>query len=281
MLWFLTRNRENKVRRLSITSTLVRRADLRFIEAAEALRPYVGCFWVVTAKRDATIRTVPDSSTAISIQLQRTGTSGWVLRGPMVRPEERRFRLPAILIGVRLRPGVAFLVSGIAAHTIVGRHVRLSGTAACHALAGEEPLSRTPAQYIDILQSFLVERLTNANVHLVVAKAIDEIQQAHGAVRIAEVAARCGVSSRHLNRLMHVWVGYGPKCFGRIVRFQETLKQIEHSPSRSAAALASETGYFDQAHLTLDLTHFAGATPGHLVSRCVADFSKTRCDELL
>jgi AraC-like DNA-binding protein len=266
---------------LSITSTLVRRADLRFIEAADALRRYVGCFWVVTAEPDATIRIVPDGSTAISIQLQKSGTSGWVLRGPMVRPEERRFRSRAMLIGVRLRPGVAFLVSGIAAHTIVGRHVRLSGTTAFHALAGEEPLARTPFQYIDILQSFLAERLTTANMHIVVAKAMEEIQQAHGCVRVAEVAARCGVSPRHLNRLMRIWVGYGPKCFGRIVRFQETLKQMEHSPSRSAAALASETGYFDQAHLTLDLARFAAATPRHLASSCVADFSKTRCDDPL
>jgi hypothetical protein len=64
-----------------------------------------------------------------------------------------------------------------------------------------------------------------------------------------------------------------------MVRFQATLKQIEESPARPAAALASETGYFDQSHLTLDLARFAAATPRHLASRCVADFSKTRCDD--
>ena len=56
---------------------------------------------------------------------------------------------------------------------------------------------------------------------------------------------------------------------------------MEQSPSRSGAALASENGYFDQAHLTLDMTRLADATPGHLTSRAVADFYKTRCNESL
>ena len=37
-----------------ISSTLIHRAEIRFNEAAETLRPYVGCFWVVTAEREAT-----------------------------------------------------------------------------------------------------------------------------------------------------------------------------------------------------------------------------------
>jgi hypothetical protein len=65
------------------------------------------------------------------------------------------------------------------------------------------------------------------------------------------------------------------------VRFQEALKQMENMPAGNGAALASEAGYFDQAHLTLDLTRMAGATPRHLASRSVADFYKTRCDVAL
>jgi hypothetical protein len=57
--------------------------------------------------------------------------------------------------------------------------------------------------------------------------------------------------------------------------------EIDQSPRRPAAALASETGYFDQAHLTLELGRLAGATPRHLASNGVADFSKTRCDDIL
>ena len=51
---------------------------------------------------------------------------------------------------------------------------------------------------------------------------------------------------------MRTWVGYGPKRFASIVRFQETLSRLEDAPGRSAATLATETGFFDQAHLTTE-----------------------------
>jgi hypothetical protein len=45
----------------------------------------------VAAGRGATIRVVPDGSTAISILIQKSGLSGWVLRGPLMRSAQRRF----------------------------------------------------------------------------------------------------------------------------------------------------------------------------------------------
>jgi AraC-like DNA-binding protein len=265
---------------MSVTSTVVYRAETRFIEAVNALRPYVGCFWVITAQRGAMIRVVPDGSTSISIQLSDGQYPPWFLRGPLVTPQVRRFASPATLIGVRLRPGVAFLVSGIAADAMVGRRVRLRGKV-FRPLAAPEHAARTPTQHLDILQGFLIERLTNVRVHDVVAKALYEIERAHGCVRVADIAAECGVSQRHLNRLMRTWVGYGAKRFGCIARFQTTLEQMDRAPGRSGARLAAESGYFDQAHLTVDMIRLADATPGRLASRSVADFYKTRCDETL
>lgn len=265
---------------MSITSTVIDGADTRFVEAADVLRPYVGCFWVITANRGATIRVVPDASTSISNQLGAGSSSGWFLRGPLIKPQELHFRAPATLIGIRLRPGVAYLVSGITADAMLGRRIRLSGPA-FRALASRNGAARTPAQHIELLQEFLIGRLTNACVHPIVSNAMRTIEETHGCAPVATVAARCGVSPRHLSRLMREWVGYGPKCLARVVRFQETLKQMESMPAQNGASLASEAGYFDQAHLTLDLTRMAGATPRHLASRSVADFYKTRCDVAL
>jgi len=146
---------------ISISSSVVDRAEIKFHEATDVLRPFVGCFWVVTAEQDATIRVVPDGSSAISIQLQERQSSEWSLRGPLLRPDERRFASPAILVGIRLRPAVAFLLSGIPAHTLVGRRIGLNRMSAFHDLTSEE-LPRTPEQCIDVLQRFLVRRLEHS-----------------------------------------------------------------------------------------------------------------------
>jgi methylphosphotriester-DNA--protein-cysteine methyltransferase len=168
----------------------------------------------------------------------------------------------------------------MAADSMVGRRIHLKGPAfrrlswpQCHAL--------TPEHVIDVLQCFLIDRLENRSVHPIVAVAVREIEGASGCPRVGAIADACGVSARHLSRLLRAWVGYGPKALGRIIRFQATLKQMEDLPGRSGAALASDGGYFDQAHLTLDTGRLAGATPHHLASRCVADFHKTRCEDPL
>jgi AraC-like DNA-binding protein len=280
MLSFSPERVRDFVRIMSISSTLVDRADIRFHEAAGALQPFVGCFWVVTAERGATIRVVPDGSTAISIQLQNDEPAEWFLRGPLIRPDERRFTASAILVGIRLRPGVAFLLSGIHNHTIVGRRCRLSELASFRDLVAEELHPVTPERCIAVLQRFLLHRLERATLHPTVVSAIREVEREHGCMSVPDLAARCRVSPRHLHRLMRSWVGYGPKRYANIIRFQATLHQMEDTPGRNGAALASENGFFDQAHLTLDLGRFAKTTPSRLASVGVADFSKTRCNDL-
>jgi hypothetical protein len=236
---------------------------------------------VITAERDATLRVVPDGSTAISIQLQDGRPDGWSLRGPLLHPDERRFASPATLVGVRLRPGIAFVLSGIAADSLVGRRIALAGVTAFHELVHAEPVPHTADEHIAALERFLLARLTTSTVHPVVSVALREIERERGAVRAAELAERCAVSPRHLNRLMRLWVGFGAKRLATVIRFQSTLHQMEQSPRQPAAFLASDNGYFDQSHLTGDVARFGGATPSRLSSRHVADFSKTRCDDLL
>jgi AraC-like DNA-binding protein len=264
----------------TITSTVVRQAEVEFREAAVELRPYVGCFWTISAEQDATIRIVPDLSTSISTELRGGQMSGWWLRGPLVRPDERQFSSPATLVGVRLRPGVAFVLSGIPAHTMLGGRIVASTVPALRELVADSAAAKTPMECIDVLERFLIQRLRNASVHEVVARALREIEQDNGCAHIGDLPARCQISARHLNRLMHVWIGFSAKSIASIVRFQAALKEIEHAPEQSGAALAIETGYFDQAHLTANLSRFAGATPRQLASRHVSDFYKTRCDDL-
>jgi len=257
---------------MSISSTLVQRAQIRFHEPADALRPFVGCFWVLTAERGAAIRVVPDGSAAISIQLDGRPRR-WCLRGPLLRPDVRRFRSPATLTGIRLRPGVVRLLTGSPAHATVGRRLPFDDLPACRRPA-------SPDRCIEVLQDFLLERLAHASLPDVVAAALDVIERAHGSVSVEEVASRCRVSPRHLNRLMRTWIGYGAKRYATVVRFQATLHEMDRTPALAPAALASGNGYFDQSHLTFDLSRLGGATPGRLAATGVADFSKTRCDDL-
>jgi methylphosphotriester-DNA--protein-cysteine methyltransferase len=262
---------------MSISSTVVSGADIRFVKAADALGPFVGCFWVITTRPRAMVRVVPDGSTAISIELRRNRRTAWQLRGPLVRPEERRFPAASCIVGVRLRPGVAHILTGVAADVLVNRRTSLDALASFRALTRAEPRPDTPACCIELLERFLIDQLRTASVNDAVAAALAEIERAQGCIRVSHLARMVGVSPRQLNRLMRSWIGYGAKRAASIARFQAALHRMEQSPGQPAAALALANGYFDQSHLNLDVTRFAGSTPRRLTSDHAADFAKTLC----
>jgi methylphosphotriester-DNA--protein-cysteine methyltransferase len=147
-----------------------------------------------------------------------------------------------------------------------------------HEFTSIDPVPKTATEWIAALQKLLIDQLADTHINPLVTKALNEIHARHGSVSVGDVASRCGVTERHLCRLMRDWIGYGTKQYANVVRFQSTLAQMESAPNSTAAVLAADSGYFDQSHLNVDVARFAGDTPGTLASQRVSDFSKTHCD---
>jgi AraC-like DNA-binding protein len=263
---------------MSISSTIVDRADIQFHAAPPALKEHVGCFWIIKAEHGATMRVVPDGTTTIAIKQYEDGRFEGYLRGPSLQPNDLSIAPSTTLIGVRLRPGVAHNLSSLAIHTLVDQRACLRDHKEFLELTSPKPVPLTPLQWVAKLQQFLISRLAGSSVHPLVTKVLDDIHAEHGSVSVAEVAARHGVSERHLTRLMRDWIGFGTKRYASIVRFQSTLEQMESAREVPAAVLATDAGYFDQSHFNVDVARYAGATPGNLITEHVSDFSKTHCD---
>ncbi|HEU4655779.1 MAG TPA: helix-turn-helix domain-containing protein [Steroidobacteraceae bacterium] len=263
---------------MSISSTLLGGADIRFHPAAPELQPHVGCFWIITARAGAIMRLVPDGTTSIAFEQKiDRGLTGY-LRGPLLEPAELVFSVPTTLIGVRLRPGVAFNLTRVPVHHIGRRRVPLAEFDLLHEFVSVSEHALAPDARIALLQRLLSQRLQGSSIHPVVSRALEKIHADRGCVSVADVAVRCDTSERHLSRVMRDWIGYGPKRYAAIVRFQQSLTGMERVPRSSMAAIATETGYFDQSHMYADVSRFAGATPGDLIETGVSDFSKTQCD---
>ena len=84
-------------------------------------------------------------------------------------------------------------------------------------------------------------------------------------VSVDQLANEAGVSSRQLERRFLREVGVGPKLLGRIIRFQQVFRAVEHR-NAAWAEVAVECGYYDQAHLIRDFNQFAQQTPAVLFS---------------
>jgi len=226
------------------------------------------------------LRTLPDACATLSIESGHNKALACFLAGPRQTPAERAPATGQTLFGVRLKPGVAFALTSVPVHTLVERRVRLAallpkaGSRLENSLAG----TRTVDKGIDVLERFLLQRLSEVPIDARVQAALKRIEECRGHIRIEQLACDCQVSLRHLDRLLRNWAGLSPKRLARIMRFQALLQHMEISPSDRSAGAAAELGYFDQAHLTNEVASFAGTSPGKIIPHRVADFSKTRCE---
>ena len=80
---------------------------------------------------------------------------------------------------------------------------------------------------------------------------------------IAELADELGISHGHLDREFGRIVGLSPRVLSRVLRLRALVALDRRATARSGwTALASELGWFDQAHLIRDFRRFTGVTPG-------------------
>jgi AraC-like DNA-binding protein len=102
-----------------------------------------------------------------------------------------------------------------------------------------------------------------------VLRAWRQLLRAGGAVRVGDLAAETGWSSRHLASRFRTEIGLTPKAAARVIRFDRAKQAlIRHVHTRAShdggyqlADLAADTGYFDQAHLAREFRSLAGVPP--------------------
>jgi transcriptional regulator GlxA family with amidase domain len=93
---------------------------------------------------------------------------------------------------------------------------------------------------------------------------VDIIAAAPSQTRIGELSRELNISERQLRRRFEQAIGYGPKTFGRVLRFRTFLDLVEEHGYPLAQA-AAEAGYSDQAHLTRECKDLSGLPPTELL----------------
>jgi AraC-like DNA-binding protein len=109
------------------------------------------------------------------------------------------------------------------------------------------------------------QRRDHASVRPEVAHAWYLLERSRGRAPVSAVVDRVGVSARHLTMLFHREVGRSPKTVAMLMRFENATARIAESArlcgTVDLAAVALDTGYSDQAHLTREFVRFAGTSP--------------------
>jgi AraC-like DNA-binding protein len=207
-------------------------------------------------------RTVPNGSVEIAYEV---GTNVLHVAGPQRGPTVAHVAPGTTLVGIRVRPGLAEPILGLPASELVDVDVEADqvwgrGAATLAERLAEAGSGEGAAR---LLESEVTRRLAFASAPdpLVVA-AVGRLQpwRRRG---IGVQTADLFISPRQLRRRFVAALGYGPRTFQRLLRFQGflALAQGRRDARVSLVRLAQRAGYADQAHLTRECGMLTGLTP--------------------
>lgn len=83
---------------------------------------------------------------------------------------------------------------------------------------------------------------------------------------IGDLAAALGISHGHLDREFTRVVGLSPRTLARVLRVRGLLEQVDVHDRIAWTSLATELGWYDQAHLIRDVTRHTGVPPSAYVA---------------
>jgi AraC-like DNA-binding protein len=187
---------------------------------------------------------------------------GAVLSGPYSRAFVCDAAQHEAIVGVHFRPGGTVPFLNDATNELADTHVDLAdlwGPSACEL---RERLCEVtmPHERFRILEEFLVRRLRRT-AHPAVAAALQMFGPAGTDASVRNVARSVGLCERRFIQVFNTHVGFTPKLFCRLLRFQRARTLAQQVERIDWSQLASSCGYFDQSHLIHDFQEFSSSSP--------------------
>jgi len=226
------------------------------------LRESIACVWTACASGDRH-GVLPDGMVDI---VWARGREPWVA-GPDSTARSATVPKGAPQAGIRFLPGTASPILAVPVSELLDRRVPLAEFwphKLVQRLRERLDRSNSRGEAMLALEDLVQERLADAPRPdaLVAAKVLEIVRRVPAQPRSAgDLARLAGISERQLRRRFVAAIGYGPKMFERVTRFQHFRRLASLTPGRGLASLAADAGYADQAHLSRECMKLSGNPP--------------------
>ena len=255
-------------------------SDYREFPVPAHLADYFLCFWKqdIIGSRTYAHRVLPDAC----VDIVFINDDPPVVVGPWTEPFVARLAAGTRIVGARLHPGHAPSLLGMPAAELLNRSALLSDVWGQNKARFAPVLdsARSASRRLGLVETLVRVTRLAAQPDPVVAASIRWLAR-HSRGRVEQLSQLTGMSHRQLQRRFVAAVGYGPKIFQSVLRFQRLLNFASGpSAQHSFADLAAAAGYADQAHMTREARRFANCTPTVLLrsAKCtlrMSDLFKT------
>lgn len=269
------------------TNHAAARSDYREYAPPRSLANHFLCLWTQTiagCRGEYAQRVLPDGC----IDIVFVNDEPPIVVGPWVNPFVARFPVGTKIVGARWYPGCAPALLGLPAAELLNQSVALRDIWSCRSSVSFEQVCEQPnlGARRSSLEGLLLRLLGDAAPRDPIVNPSIQWLARHKHGRIEQLSRWIGISSRQLQRRFSESVGYGPKSFQSILRFQRLLHFAGRAEGRmNLAELSADAGYSDQAHMTREVQRFSGSPPTGLFQSAqsalqMSDLFKPPPDEL-
>jgi len=226
------------------------------------LARFVRHYWLSLSNDSPIYTALPDGCVDVVLEVTTDDYGAWIY-GSTTQPTDIACSRGAHYLGIRFQPGQSRHFIDAVTSEITDARAEL------------QSLMQFPAQRIAtrIATSTLFRQLDETLTTMlsrsppatsVIDHVIQYVEAHRGVVGVEDIAHRFGKSRRQIERTFPRIVGIPLKFFCTITRLRHAASLIARCDGRSLTAIAMDTGYSDQAHMTRDFRRLTGATPGRL-----------------
>jgi AraC-like DNA-binding protein len=167
--------------------------------------------------------------------------------------------------GVLCAPATGHLLTGRSMADVVDRFVELDTVVPGLTGRVRSAYLREPAAVVDVYEETLRTLLPVSEEGLLVNRVVDLVETSPDLLRVSDLCERVGIADRSLQRLTRRWLGLSPKWLVQRRRLGEAADRLR-AGGTTAAQIAADLEYADQAHFTRDFARVTGMTPGQFAA---------------
>lgn len=210
-----------------------------------------------------TLSLIPDGCFDFLFCCDESQPAAFLWTSPYSRRKQPTFRQNSTYFGVRFFPEQSLLKFNFPMAELLDQQIQLFDV-----FLGEQAIveklivAGTFQERIRIFIAFLDKSRADLGKEIYLVKhAITEIYRSKGTVKIKEVAFEVGCSEQYIRRQFDAYIGFSPKQFSQVVKFQNALDYFLSPDQPDMLDIVHETGYYDQAHFIKDFKKFMQVTP--------------------
>lgn len=205
------------------------------------------------------LRVVPDGCIDYLFSFTSDGRMRAYVCGTVQKYEEISYAGLQEVFGVRFLPGVHPAGLSCSMNDVLEKKIPMPGY--CEELSKESDFYQRIRVFLRYYTRITHEEPEPYGKAALVESIRDRIYATDGNARIADLAEETGYTERYIDRVFGEEMGFSPKTFCRIIRFQRTLEFLNYGAPDSMTDAATALGYFDQAQMIRDFKTSSGVTP--------------------